>query len=120
MQPQFRDAWDEIDAAPTHCYVVGQKSERKERLMSLKIFTAVAVLALTAGPAMARPAAGPIHPGKSLYCATIQPGNPFSPVYDYQAWSKWRQRGAWDSSGDDRCFQNPHYTPYGPYAPPVY
>ena len=86
--------------------------------MKLEILSATVVVALAAGPAMARHLdSGPVHPAKSLYCATIEPGNPFSPAYDYMAWSKWRQRGAWDPTGDDRCFHDPLYSPYGSYVP---
>jgi hypothetical protein len=46
----------------------------------------------------------------STYCATIEPGNPYSPAYDYQAWSGWRARGGWDSRGDDACARNPMYS----------
>jgi hypothetical protein len=72
------------------------------------------VLALAAAPATARHRHAATHyPAVSTYCATIDPGNPFSPYYDYQAWSKWRQRGGWDPTGDDRCFHNPLYSPTG-------
>lgn len=78
--------------------------------MKPRILCAAMVLALAAGPAMARNVnSNPGYHGKSLYCATIEPGNPFSKYTDYMAWSKWRQRGAWDSRGDDACLRNPHY-----------
>jgi len=99
--------------------VSGGKHPKKECVMNIRIVGAALVLALAAGPAMARNVASPGHLTRSLYCATIEPGNPFSPAYDYMAWSKWRQRGGWDSTGDDRCFRNPLYSPYGPYAPPA-
>jgi hypothetical protein len=86
----------------------------KERVMKLEILSAAVALALAAGPAMARHVnAYSSHPARSTYCSTIEPGNPFSPAYDYIAWSKWRQRGGWDSRGDDACFQNPLYSPPG-------
>ncbi len=82
--------------------------------MKLQIIGAAMALTLAAGPAMARHVyAHPGHPAISTYCATIQPGNPFSLAYDYVAWSKWRQRGGWDSRGDDACFHNPLYSPPG-------
>jgi hypothetical protein len=82
--------------------------------MKLQIIGAAMALALAAGPAMARQVyAHAGHPLMSTYCATIQPGNPFSPAYDYVAWSKWRQRGGWDSRGGDACFHNPLYSPPG-------
>ena len=89
----------------------------KEDVMKFKILSAALVLAFAAGPAAARNVHHPARPAKSLYCATIEPGNPFSPAYDYIAWSKWRQRGGWDPTGDDRCFFNPLYSPYGSYVP---
>jgi hypothetical protein len=82
--------------------------------MKLQIMGAAMALALAAGPATARHVyAHPGHTAISTYCATIQSGNPFSPAYDYVAWSKWRQRGGWDSRGDDACFHNPLYSPPG-------
>jgi hypothetical protein len=80
--------------------------------MRLGILSLTVVLALAAGPAMARKH-GIHHPAISTYCATIEPGNPFSPYYDYEAWSKWRQRGGWDSRGSDACFHNALYSPPG-------
>jgi hypothetical protein len=86
-----------------------------KRVMKFKIFCAVVFFALAAEPAAARqrqvtPAE---QPAISTYCATIEPGNPFSKVYDYQAWSAWRARGLWDSTGSDRCARNPLYSPPG-------
>ena len=73
---------------------------------------AAAVLSsLLAGPAMAQHVtAHPGHHARSIYCATIEPGNPYSPVYDYEAWSGWRARGGWDSRGDDACARNPMFS----------
>ena len=72
---------------------------------------AVFFSALTA-PVMARPmAASPAHSGQSIFCATREAGNPHSKYCDYIAWSKWRQRGAWDSSLDNACLQNPAFVP---------
>jgi hypothetical protein len=96
----------------------------KDRVMNSKILTCAVLVVLAAGPAMARHrhAASPQHAAVSTYCATIRPGNPFSPYYDYEAWSKWRQRGGWDSRGDDACFFNPLYSPPGtpPFVPTPY
>jgi hypothetical protein len=79
-------------------------------MTKLKLIAAVAVLStILAGPAMARKLVHPYR-GMSTYCATIEPGNPYSPVYDYEAWSGWRARGGWDSRGDDACARNPMYT----------
>jgi hypothetical protein len=33
------------------------------------------------------------------FCST-EPGNPYNPATDYQAWSAWRALGAWDSRND--------------------
>jgi uncharacterized protein YycO len=35
----------------------------------------------------------------STWCST-EPGNPYNPQTDYQAWSAWRALGAWDSRND--------------------
>jgi hypothetical protein len=92
--------------------------------MKRGIFGLVVVVALATGPAMARQrqlTPAPL-PSISTYCATIDPGNPFSKVYDYQAWSAWRARGLWDSSGDNACARNPLYSPPGtsPFKPNPY
>ena len=74
--------------------------------MSFKVIGAVVlVLSVLSGPAMAR------HPGESIYCATREPGNPHSRLCDYIMWSKWRQRGGWDSTLDNACLRNPGYVP---------
>ena len=78
-------------------------------------FAAAAVLAMALQPSTARqplPEPQPL-PSISTYCATIEPGNPFSKVYDYQAWSAWRARGAWDNRGSDACAKDPRYSPSG-------
>lgn len=54
---------------------------------------------------------GPSSYGQSIYCATREAGNPHSKICDYLAWSKWRQRGGWDSSLDNACLMNPHFVP---------
>jgi hypothetical protein len=68
-----------------------------------------------AGPAMARHVrhvhASAGHPGQSLFCATRESGNPHSKYCDYIAWSKWRQRGGWDSTLDNACLMNPAFIP---------
>ncbi len=71
---------------------------------------------ITAAPVMARHhvrhvAAGPSYPAESLFCATREPGNPHSKYCDYLSWSKWRSRGAWDSSLDNACLRNPAFVP---------
>ena len=53
----------------------------------------------------------PSHPAQSIFCATREAGNPHSQYCDYIAWSKWRQRGAWDSSLDNACSHDPGYVP---------
>jgi hypothetical protein len=35
----------------------------------------------------------------STFCSR-EPGNPYNPDTDYQAWSAWRALGAWDSRND--------------------
>jgi hypothetical protein len=81
-------------------------------MTKFKLIGAAVVLSSTlAGPATARHVvAHPVQYARSTYCATIEPGNPFSPVYDYLAWSGWRTRGSWDSRGDDACARNPMFS----------
>jgi hypothetical protein len=78
--------------------------------MKTKILLAVAMMAMTAGTAMAQPR-GPASYGQSLYCATREAGNPHSKYCDYIAWSGWRRRGGWDASLDNACLMNPQYVP---------
>jgi hypothetical protein len=82
----------------------------KRGILGVAVILVIAGEAAAGQPRQAIPADGP---GLSTYCATIEPGNPFSKVYDYQAWSAWRQRGDWDSRGDDACARNPLYSPPG-------
>jgi hypothetical protein len=80
-------------------------------MTNLRLIGAAAVLTtLLAGPAMAKHPIHASHYARSTYCATIEPGNPYSPVYDYEAWSGWRARGGWDSRGDDACALNPTFS----------
>lgn len=82
-------------------------------MTKFRLISAAAVLSsVLAGPAMAQHVmrAHPGHYARSTYCATIEPGNPYSPVYDYEAWSGWRARGSWDSRGDDACARNPTFS----------
>jgi hypothetical protein len=73
---------------------------------------AAVILSLLAGPAMARHrVASPGYPAQSLFCATRDAGNPHSKYCDYIEWSKWRSRGAWDSSLDNACLRNPAFIP---------
>jgi hypothetical protein len=73
---------------------------------------AAVLLSLPAEPAMARHLlSSQGHPVQSLFCATREAGNPHSKYCDYTAWSKWRQRGGWDSSLDDACLRNPGFVP---------
>jgi hypothetical protein len=83
--------------------------------MRLRILGIGLALAVAASPAVARQkyVVPTPQPAVSTYCATIDPGNPISKVYDYQAWSAWRARGLWDSSGDFACARNPLYSPPG-------
>jgi hypothetical protein len=81
-------------------------------MTKFKLIGAVVVLSSTlAGPATARHVvAHADHYARSTYCATIEPGNPYSPVYNYDGWSNWRVRGGWDSRGDDACARNPMFS----------
>ena len=82
--------------------------------MTIKILGAVLALALTAELAVARPATPvPARTAQSVYCATREPGNPYSKYCDYEAWTQWRWRGGWDSRLDDACWHNPGYVPSG-------
>ena len=80
-------------------------------MINLKLVGAAVVLSIALlGPAMANHPVRPHHSAMSTYCATIEPGNPYSPVYDYGGWSGWRVRGGWDSRGDNACARNPMYS----------
>jgi hypothetical protein len=73
---------------------------------------ATVLLAVLTSPVTARQiAASPAHPGQSIFCATREAGNPHSKYCDYVAWSKWRQRGGWDSTLDNACLRNPAFVP---------
>jgi len=77
---------------------------------------AAVALSVIAAPAIARHharhvAAGPGRPAQSLFCATRDAGNPHSKYCDYIEWSKWRSRGAWDSTLDNACLRNPAFVP---------
>jgi hypothetical protein len=80
-------------------------------MTDLRLIGAAAVIStVLVGPAMAgRAVTHPIQQNESTYCATIEPGNPYSPAFDYLAWSGWRARGGWDSRGDDACARNPMF-----------
>jgi hypothetical protein len=78
------------------------------RMMKLRILGAAVVLSALAGPAMAKHVVSSLgHYAQSYYCATREPGNPYSAKYDYMTWSFWRSTGAWDSRGDDVCLRDP-------------
>jgi hypothetical protein len=73
---------------------------------------ATMLLFLLASPATARHlSASQGRPAQSLFCATREAGNPHSKYCDYIEWSKWRQRGAWDSSLDNACLHDPGFIP---------
>jgi hypothetical protein len=86
---------------------------REDHMTKFGLLGAAAVLlSVLASPAMARHLVStPAHPGQSLFCATREAGNPHSKYCDYIAWSKWRQRGGWDSSLDNACLHNPAFVP---------
>jgi hypothetical protein len=69
---------------------------------------AVAFALLATSPALARQTSA-----QSIYCATREPGNPYSKYCDYEGWSRWRRLGSWDSRLDDACQRNPRYVPPG-------
>ena len=76
------------------------------------IGVATVLFSMLASPALARTMiSGPGRPGQSIFCATREPGNPHSKYCDYIEWSKWRQRGGWDSTLDNACFHNPGFEP---------
>jgi hypothetical protein len=87
-------------------------NQKEERMTKFRLIGVAAVLSsVLAAPAMARHViAHPGHYALSTYCATIEPGNPYSPMFDYLAWSGWRARGGWDSRGDDACARNPMFS----------
>ena len=89
--------------------VICVTEQKEERMTKFTLIGAAAVVATVfAGPAMARHVVA--HQAESNYCATIEPGNPYSQVNNYAEWSAWRQRGGWDSRGDDACARNPAYS----------
>jgi hypothetical protein len=76
------------------------------------IGVAAVLVSQLAEPAMARhKLSSPVHPAQSIFCATREPGNPHSKYCDFIAWSKWRERGGWDSTLDNACWHNPGYVP---------
>jgi hypothetical protein len=82
-------------------------------MTKFRLVGAAAILcSVLAGPAMARQViSSPGHLAQSIFCATRDAGNPHSKYCDYMAWSKWRQRGSWDSQLDNACLRNPTYIP---------
>jgi hypothetical protein len=73
---------------------------------------AAVLLPLLANPATARHLfSSQGHPAQSVFCATRDAGNPHSKYCDYLEWSKWRSRGAWDSSLDNACLRDPGFVP---------
>jgi hypothetical protein len=80
----------------------------KSRLIGI----AAVLVSMLAEPAMARHViSSPVHPAQSIFCATREAGNPHSKYCDYMEWSKWRQRGGWDSTLDNACWRDPSYVP---------
>jgi hypothetical protein len=87
-------------------------TQREERVKKIGLIGVAAVLlSMPAAPALARHLIHPAGSAQSLFCATRESGNPHSKFCDYIAWSKWRQRGSWDSSLDNACLQNPGFVP---------
>jgi hypothetical protein len=60
---------------------------------------------------LASPVLAGNHVAQSVYCATREAGNPHSKYCDYIAWSKWRERGGWDSTLDNACWRDTGYVP---------
>src|SRR5579872_4793428 len=92
-------------------------------MTSRQFSVAVALMVLAMPAAFAqREVVPPPQPSISTYCATIRPGNPYSPVYDYQEYMAFRSRGGWDSRGSDNCARDPLYSPPGtsPFKPDPY
>ncbi len=81
-------------------------------MTKFKLIGAAAVLfSMLAGPATARHVISPGRPAQSIFCATREAGNPHSKYCDYIEWSKWRARGAWDSTLDNACWRDPSFIP---------
>ena|ERR1700755_1256481 len=82
-------------------------------MTKIRLLGAVVVVLTSLAPSvMARPIlATPAQPARSIFCATREPGNPHSKYCDYIAWSKWRERGGWDSSLDNACIRDPGFVP---------
>jgi hypothetical protein len=72
------------------------------------IGVAAVLLSVLAAPVMAGHVS---RSGQSIFCATREAGNPYSKYCSFLEWSKWRQRGGWDSTLDDACLRNPRYIP---------
>jgi hypothetical protein len=72
------------------------------------IGAAAIVFSALAGPAMAQHMTSHPHYFARGNCEYREPGNPYTPQSDYMAWSAWRARGGWDSSGDDACWRGSH------------
>ena len=88
------------------------QNEQEKPMTRIKLIGAAIVLSsMIAGPAMAQRSMSHPNYAQSNYCATLEPGNPYSEQYDFQSWSAWRNRGGWDSRGDDACARDPHTTP---------
>src|ERR1700691_4872259 len=81
-------------------------------MKTFRLIGVAAVLFSVAAPASARHLiSSPSHPAQSIFCATREAGNPHSKYCAFIEWSKWRQRGAWDSTLDNACLQNPGFVP---------
>ena len=81
-------------------------------MTKVKLIGSAAILSsVLAGPAMAHHVMAQRGPAQSIYCATREAGNPHTKYCDYLAWSKWRQRGSWDSTLDNACLRNPGFIP---------
>jgi hypothetical protein len=85
-------------------------------LMVSREFSLALLFAVMATPAIAQQQQDVGQPPQqtiSTYCATIQPGNPYSPVYDYQSFNAFRGSGSYDNRGSAACARDPMYAPGG-------
>ena len=74
-------------------------------MMKFRLIGAAAVTSsVLAGPAMAQHViSNPGYYAWSTYCATRDPGNPFSKKYEFLEWSDWRRVGGWDDRNEYTC-----------------
>jgi hypothetical protein len=88
-------------------------AKKVKRMTNFRLIcaAAVSICAMTSSVMAGNMVSEPSNAGQSIYCATREGGNPHSKLCDYSAWSKWRERGSWDSSLDNACIRNPAFVP---------